>query len=128
MLLSPISGFLTEEILQNQSTHEVAKALIRYIGRYGARNFFISDLGSNFLPFATQLSGKATPDRDHLPERWNKRLKEDLSIVQQFGSKIWIVFPKGRHSAVNRIEVMVGKVKGILRSTGVLKKLKTGQI
>ena len=29
LLLSPISGFLTVEILQNQSTHEVAKALIR---------------------------------------------------------------------------------------------------
>ena len=120
-MLSPISGFLTIEILQNQSTHEVAKALVRYIGRYGARNFFISDLGSNFVPFATQLSGKVNPDRNHLPKRWNKLLKEDLSIVQRFGSKIWIACPKGRHSAVNRIEIMVSKMKGLLRSTGVFK-------
>ena len=37
------------------------------------------------------------------------------------------MFPKGRHSAVNRIEKMVGKMKGLLKSTGVFKKLKMGQ-
>ena len=37
------------------------------------------------------------------------------------------MFPKGRHSAVNEIEKMVGKMNGLLKSTGVFNKLKTGQ-
>ena len=50
LLLNPATQFLAIEILQDYSTAEVIAGLIRHMSKFGAKNIFLSDNGSHFMP------------------------------------------------------------------------------
>ena len=67
LLLNPATQFLLVEILQNYSTAEVISGLIRHMSKFGAKNVFLSDNGSHFMPLRTKYATKPETVDTSLP-------------------------------------------------------------
>ena len=117
LILNAATQFLEIEILDSQSTASVISALIKYMSHHGSKNIFLSDMGSNFWPLANRIATPPEKELPSLPPFWCKLLTKDLEILQKHGGYIWLVFSKGRHEAVSRVEIMVNKMKTYLQKS-----------
>ena len=58
LLLTPATQFLSVELLQNYSTAEVISSFIRHMSKFGAKNVFLSNNGSHFMPLRPKYATK----------------------------------------------------------------------
>ena len=99
------------EILEDTSSASIVSALIKYMFYHGAKNIFLSDIGSNCLPLATKYATFPDKEIKSLSPMWQKLLSKDIETLTQDGGYLWILFSTERHQALGRIEKMVDKFK-----------------
>ena len=127
IIVNAITNFVEIEILDNQSAASVIAALIRYMSHHGSKHIFLSDMGSNFFPLANRFATSPDKQIGNLPPMWKKLLTSDLELLRQNGGYLWLMYAKDRHEAVNRVELVVNKVKIYLKKARVLEHFKSGQ-
>ena len=124
LLNNPATQFLSVEILQNYSTAEVISGLIRHMSKFGAKNVFLSDNRSHFMPLRTKYATTLETVDTSLPILWNK-LVNNIKVLNAHRGSLWFFFSMGRHEALSRIEKMVHKVKQHLKWTQIFEQFNT---
>ena len=125
LLLNPATQFLAVEILENQSSAAIVSALIRHMSRHGAKDIFMSDIGSNFWPLATKYATIPDSEVKGLPPMWKRLLTKDVGVLNSHGGFLWLLFSTDRHESVSRIEKAVHKIKLYLKKSELLNKFLT---
>ena len=105
--MNPATQFLAIEILENQSSAAIWSALIRHMSKHGAKNIFMSNMGSNFWPLAMKYATIPDSEIKGLPPIWKRLLTKDIGVLNSHGGFLWLLFSTDRHEAVSRVEKVV---------------------